>query len=120
MPRTHIQYTAGDCPIAGIVAIIGGRHKASILLHLRDQPRRFNELKRLIPGISQRMLTLQLRGLESDGVICRTSDGAPSGVVLYAFTPHGCTLGPILEAMTEWWAQRHQLPSTSVSSESVL
>ena len=49
--------------------LIGGRWKPTILFHLKDRPRRFNELRRLMPDISQRMLTLQLRALEADGIV---------------------------------------------------
>ena len=49
------------CAVTATVEVIGGRWKPTILFHLKDQPRRFNELRRLVPGITQRMLTLQLR-----------------------------------------------------------
>ena len=60
------------CSVTATVEVIGGRWKPTILFHLKDQPRRFNELRRLVPGITQRMLTLQLRALEQDGIVTRT------------------------------------------------
>lgn len=73
-----------------------------ILLQLKDRPRRFNELRRLLPHITQRVLTLQLRALESDGIIRRTVFGTNPPSVEYAFTKHGLSLGPILGAMEHW------------------
>ncbi|WP_309646198.1 helix-turn-helix domain-containing protein [Phenylobacterium sp.] len=90
------------CPVAATVDVIGGKWKPVILLQLKDGPRRFNELRRLLPHITQRMLTLQLRALEADGVIVRTVHEQVPPHVDYAFSPRGLTLGPLLEAMWEW------------------
>ena len=89
-------------PVAANVEIIGGKWKPTILFHLKDHPRRFNELRRLIPTIIQRMLTLQLRALEADGIIARTVHDTVPPAVKYAFTGHGLTLGPLLDAMQDW------------------
>lgn len=91
-----------DCPVEATLAIIGGKWKPLILLQLRDGPRHFNELRRLLPHITQRMLTLQLRALERDGVIIRTVQSEVPPSVQYAFSQQGLTLGPILQAMEEW------------------
>ena len=64
-----------ECPVAATLQVIGGKWVPLILFQLKDQPRRFNALRRLIPGITQRMLTLQLRGLEEDGVVARKVHG---------------------------------------------
>lgn len=90
------------CPVAATVEVIGGRWKLNILFYLKDQPRRFNELRRLVPGITQRMLTLQLRSLEQDGIVSRTVHDTVPPHVEYAFTKKGWSLGPILDAMEEW------------------
>ena len=90
------------CPVTATVEVIGGRWKPTILFHLKDQPRRFNELRRLVPGITQRMLTLQLRALEKDGIVARTVRQTIPPHVEYAFTRKGWTLGPILDAMEVW------------------
>jgi DNA-binding HxlR family transcriptional regulator len=90
------------CPVAATIAVIGGRWKPTILFHLKDGPRRFNQLRQLVPGITQRMLTLQLRALEEDGIVQRTVSAHVPPQVEYAFTPRGITLGPILEAMERW------------------
>ena len=90
------------CPVAATVDVIGGRWKPTILFHLKDGPRRFNELRRLLPHITQRMLTLQLRALEADGIVARTVHAHVPPHVDYAFTERGLTLGPLLEAMEHW------------------
>jgi DNA-binding HxlR family transcriptional regulator len=90
------------CPVADTIALIGGKWKPSILLQLKDGPRHFNELRRLLPRITQRMLTLQLRALERDGVITRKVHDTVPPMVEYAFGQRGLTLGPILDAMWEW------------------
>lgn len=94
------------CPVAATLALLAGRWKPTILLHLREGPRRFNQLRRLIPGITQRMLTYQLRQLERDGVISRTVVQGRTAHVEYAFTARGRSLGDILDAMERWWRVR--------------
>lgn len=76
------------------------------MFHLKGGPRRFNQLRRLMPAVTQRMLTLQLRALEADGLIARTVLEHIPPHVEYSFTERGLTLGPILEAM-EAWGERH-------------
>jgi DNA-binding HxlR family transcriptional regulator len=90
------------CPVTATVEVIGGRWKSTILFHLKDQPRRFNELRRLVPGITQRMLTLQLRALEQDGIVSRKVHDTIPPHVEYSFTKKGWSLGPILDAMEAW------------------
>jgi DNA-binding HxlR family transcriptional regulator len=88
--------------VAATVDVIGGKWKPTILFHLKDGPRRFNELRRLVPGITQRVLTAQLRALEADGVVERTARGGAAPHVEYAFAARGLTLGPLLDAMVAW------------------
>ena len=95
------------CPVALTLSVIGGKWKPTILYFLRDGPRRFNELRRLLPEITQRMLTLQLRALEEDGIVARTVHDEVPPRVDYALTDYGCTLGSIIEAM-ELWGERHR------------
>ena len=95
------------CPVALTLSVIGGKWKPTILYFLRDGPRRFNELRRLLPEITQRMLTLQLRALEEDGIVARTvHDEVPSRVD-YALTDYGCTLAPALHRLDDR-AERHR------------
>jgi DNA-binding HxlR family transcriptional regulator len=95
--------TVPFCPVAATIDVISGKWKPMILLQLKDGPCRFNELRRRLPHITQRMLTLQLRALEADAIIDRTVFGQQAPyIVEYSFTVHGRSLGPILEAMEQW------------------
>ncbi|WP_051940873.1 winged helix-turn-helix transcriptional regulator [Stenoxybacter acetivorans] len=104
----HIEKTNSEdiseksCPVDNTLSIIGGKWKVLILHHLKDEPRRFNELRRRIPDITQRMLTLQLRELEQDGIILRHVYPQVPPKVEYSLTELGCTLIPVIMAMHEW------------------
>ena len=90
------------CPVAATLEIIGGKWTPLILFHLKDQPRRFNELRRLMPTITQRMLTLQLRELEEAGIVQRTVYAEVPPRVDYELTELGRSLQPVLIAMRNW------------------
>jgi DNA-binding HxlR family transcriptional regulator len=81
---------------------VGGKWKAVILFYLLDGTLRFNELRRKVPTITQRMLTLALRELEADGLVERTVYPVVPPHVEYALTPFGRSLEPVLLAMREW------------------
>ena len=91
-----------DCPVQRTLDVLGGRWKPLALYHLRGGTRRFNELRRRMPGITQRMLTQTLRELERDGVIRREAFAEMPPRVEYTMTPLGESLGPILDAMATW------------------
>ena len=93
-----------SCPVEATIDIIGGKWKSVILYHLIDDKKRFNELRRLIPGVTQRMLTLQLRELERDGIVCRTIYKQVPPKVEYSLTEFGKTLIPIISQMMNWGA----------------
>ena len=88
--------------------IIGGKWKVLILYHLSSDTRRFNELQRLLGGITQRMLTLQLRELEQDGIVHREVYPQVPPKVEYSLTDFGLTLMPVIEAMHHWGAEYSQ------------
>jgi DNA-binding HxlR family transcriptional regulator len=90
------------CPVETTIHVVGGKWKPMILLQLKDGPRRFNELRRLLPHVTQRMMTLQLKALVRDGIIIRTDYAENPPKVEYAFSPKGRSLGPILEALEQW------------------
>ncbi|KAA0777475.1 helix-turn-helix domain-containing protein [Bacillus sp. TE8-1] len=91
-----------SCPVEAMVEVIGGKWKGVILYHLLDGTKRFNELKRLKPNITQRMLTLQLRELEADGIIHREVYREVPPKVEYSLTELGESLRPVLLLMMEW------------------
>ncbi|HWN30722.1 MAG TPA: helix-turn-helix domain-containing protein [Burkholderiales bacterium] len=90
------------CPAEITLKVIGGKWKLVILWHLRDEVKRFSELKRNIPGITQRMLTQQLRELEKDGVISRKIYPQVPPRVEYSINKFGTSLQPILRSMCQW------------------
>ncbi|MFW0755832.1 winged helix-turn-helix transcriptional regulator [Pseudomonas sp. H11T01] len=102
IPQGEIEAFA--CPVAFTVDVIGGKWKSLILFHLMSGTKRFNELRRLIPDITQRMLTLQLRELETDGVIHREIYREVPPKVEYSLTELGNSLAPLVSAMREWGA----------------
>jgi DNA-binding HxlR family transcriptional regulator len=90
------------CNVEATLDVIGGKWKGVILYHLLQGTVRFNALRRLIPDVTQRMLTLQLRELEEDGVVRRTVYPEVPPRVEYALTDFGRSLEPILLLMSEW------------------
>ena len=70
-PSNPVSIVNHGCPVSVTTSVIGGKWKGVILYHLTCGPKRYNELRRLLPRISQRVLTLQLRELEQDGVVHR-------------------------------------------------
>ncbi len=82
--------------------LIGGKWKCAILCHLMEGTTRSGELRRMMFGITQKVLTEQLRDLEADGLIAKRSTPGKVPMVEYAVTPLGATLAPIIEAMCSW------------------
>ena len=93
-----------DCPIEATLDIVGGKWKVLILFYLMQGTVRFGEFQRLIPKITQRMLTLQLRELEEDGVIHREVYRQVPPKVEYSLTDFGKSLEPLLLLMRDWGA----------------
>ena len=93
------------CPAEITLSVIGGKWKPVILWHLSGGTKRFSELKRAIPGITQRMLSQQLRELEGDGVVLRMVYAQVPPKTEYSLTDFGRTLGPILRLMCKWGSE---------------
>lgn len=94
--------TEGTIFVQATLKVLGGKWKILILWHLKDKARRFSELKRLIPEITEKMLIQQLRELEKDEIVNRKvySDVPPK--VEYSFTDYGRSLEPALKVLCEW------------------
>ena len=90
------------CPVATTVALIGSKWKLLIIRNLRARPWRFNELKKDLEGISQKVLTDSLRSMEADGIITRTVYPEVPPRVEYSLTELGKSLKPILDSMRAW------------------
>lgn len=91
-----------ECPVATTVQLIGSKWKLLIIRNLRMRPWRFNELKKNLEGISQKVLADSLRALESDGIVARTVYPEVPPRVEYSLTPLGESMKPILDAMEKW------------------
>lgn len=91
-----------SCPVEAALHIIGNKWKGAILYHLLSGVKRFNELRRLIPDVSQRILTLQLRELENDNVIIRKVYPQVPPKVEYSLSELGASLQPVLFALGKW------------------
>lgn len=90
------------CPVATTVALIGSKWKLLIMRNLLSRPWRFNELKKDLEGISQKVLTDSLRSMEADGLLTRTVYPEVPPRVEYTLTELGYSLRPILEEMRVW------------------
>ena len=91
-----------ECPVATTVQLIGSKWKLLIIRNLLQRPWRFNELKRSLDGISQKVLTDSLRSMEEDGLITRTVYPEVPPHVEYALSETGESMRPILMAMQSW------------------
>jgi DNA-binding HxlR family transcriptional regulator len=103
-----MESNGGKCPAEVTLEVIGGRWKILILWHLFQKVKRFSELRRDIGGITQKMLTEQLRELERDGVIHRKVYPQVPPKVEYSLTPMGESLKPVVDAMAAWGLQQMQ------------
>ena len=100
--REPVYRSQYGCAVEATADIIGGKWKAVILYYLSQGPKRFNELRRLLPEVTQRMLTLQLRELEQDGIVHREIYKEVPPKVEYSLTEFGASLGPITVQMLDW------------------
>ena len=91
-----------SCPVATTVQLIGSKWKILIIRNLMQRSWRFNELRKDLYGISQKVLTDSLRSMENDGIITRTVYPEVPPRVEYALSPWGESMRPIIKAMEEW------------------
>jgi Predicted transcriptional regulators len=91
-----------NCPVDAAISIVGGKYKVVILYHSISGRLRFNELQKLIPNATPKMLTQQLRELEASGLISRTVYPVVPPKTEYQMTEFGETLMPVLESLCEW------------------
>ena len=90
------------CPVATTVQLIGSKWKLLILRNLLQRPWRFNELRKNLEGISQKVLTDSLRSMEDDGIVTRTVYPEVPPRVEYALSELGESMRPIIKAMEQW------------------
>ena len=96
------EQTVGTVYVQATLSVLGGKWKILILWHLKDQTRRFGELKRLMPEITEKMLIQQLRELESHGIVTRVVYLEVPPKVEYSFTDYGKSLEPVLKVLCDW------------------
>jgi DNA-binding HxlR family transcriptional regulator len=105
-----------SCPVELTVDVVGGRWRTVLLAHLKEGAHRYGELRRLTPGISEKMLTQRLRELEADGLIARRDLGTVPPHVEYDLTAEGRTLEPVLQALYDWGVARAERAGVQVDS----
>lgn len=109
VPKTVVRFHSDESckPVSEVLQRVGDKWSVLVVMRLRDGTQRFSELRRALPGISQRMLTLTLRGLERDGLVTRTVTATviPPRVD-YALTPLGSSLAEPVMALGKW-AREH-------------
>lgn len=102
IPHPRFDCNEG-CSVEAALSVIGGKWKGTILYRLLlDEVLRFNEIRRILPEVSQRVLTAQLRALEADGILSRTVYPEVPPRVEYRLTPYGLTLREAILALKAW------------------
>jgi DNA-binding HxlR family transcriptional regulator len=102
MAPTRRANPVSDCPLTAALAAMGGKWKLIIIYWLAEEPRHFAALRRLMPSISQKVLTEQLRELIADGLVARAETGKVPAPVIYSLTPYGASVMPIAETVRQW------------------
>lgn len=109
MSPSHKPLSHHDCPaVRDVLNRVGDKWSVQIVALLGSGPRRFNELRRSIEGISQRMLTLTVRNLERDGLVSRSVEPSIPPRVEYALTPLGETLLEPIKALASWATEHRE------------
>ncbi len=106
----------GGCPLTAALAAVGGKWKMIIIYSLSASPEHFASLQKLTFGISQKVLTQQLRELESDGIVRRRPTGAVPAPVEYSLSDYGRSLLPLIESMRLWGKTHMQRTATKAAA----
>ncbi|MCG7392151.1 helix-turn-helix transcriptional regulator [Microvirga sp. ACRRW] len=102
MSPSHIHVPTNCHTVTEILSRVGDKWSVQVVVRLGEGPKRFNELRRMVEGVSQRMLTLTLRGLERDGLVTRTVYPTIPPRVEYQLTGLGCSLLKTVRALGAW------------------
>ena len=117
-PRRGRPNPVGGCPLTAALAALGGKWKLILVYWLAESPKHFAALRRVMPGISQKVLTQQLRELESDGIVRRQPKGSVPAPVEYSLTDYGQSVLPLVEGI-RLWGRAHLEHLTSETDESL-
>lgn len=112
-----MKESATGCSVEESMRLLGGRWRLLIVSYLLDGPKRFNDLRRDVPGISQRMLTLDLRALEDAGLVKRTVFAEVPVRVQYELTADGERLRPVVAVMQEFGLWLKARPTAADDAE---
>jgi len=112
--RSHRRRSnpVAGCPLTAALAAVGGKWKLIIVYWLAESPRHFAALRKAIPGISQKVLTEQLREMLGDGIVRRRPGGAPPAPVEYSLTSYGRTLLPLVDRVRRWGKAHMERPAS--------
>ena len=102
MIRARRTNPVSDCPLTAALAAMGGKWKLIIVYWLAESPRHFAALRRLMPGVSKKVLAEQLRGLLDDEIVQREPTGKVPARVIYSLTEYGQSVLPLLESIRLW------------------
>ena len=102
MAQTRRTNPVSDCPLTAALAAVGGKWKMIIIYWLAEDPRHLAALRRLMPSISQKVLTEQLRELIDDGLVHREETGEVPAPVIYSLTDYGRSVMPVAETVRTW------------------
>ena len=102
-----VPMSMDDCPVRDVLDSVGGKWTSLMILGLADGPRRFSQLRRFIPDISQRILTQTLRDLQRDGYLTRTVYPTQPPSVEYKLTPLGHSFLALLRTLVHWSSENH-------------
>lgn len=109
--------SAAYCPVRTTLNVLGGKWKLLILSYLLSGPRRYGELRRLTPDITEKMLIQELRELEQDGIVTRVVYQQVPPKVEYVLTEHGQRVQPVMEALLAWGSGYLQREGAPVPAE---
>jgi DNA-binding HxlR family transcriptional regulator len=107
----------GGCPLTAALAALGGKWKLIIVYWLAESPKHFAALRRVMPGISQKVLTQQLRELVSDGIVRRQPKGVVPAPVEYSLTEYGQSVLPLVENVRVWGREHLTRMSSETDAE---
>jgi DNA-binding HxlR family transcriptional regulator len=102
----------GGCPLTAALAAIGGKWKLIIVYWLAESPKHFAALRQALPGISQKVLTQQLREMVTDGIVHRQPKGTIPAPVEYSLTDHGRSLLPLVDDVRQWGRAHLERPAS--------
>ncbi|HRF46013.1 MAG TPA: helix-turn-helix domain-containing protein [Anaerolineales bacterium] len=103
------------CPLTAALTAIGGKWKLIIIYWLAESPKHFAALRRAIPGLSQKVLTQQLKELVQDGLVARTPTGDLPAPIEYALTEYGQSVLPLVEGVRQWGGEHLKRHSASAN-----